>query len=61
LKVEADGEEQGQCEIEEIGPEECGESSQSERESVEEDVAAFEHGAEPLLLAFTVVWRKARG
>jgi hypothetical protein len=47
LKVEADGKEQGQREIEEVGPEKRGEAAQCEREAVEEDVAAFEHGAEP--------------
>jgi hypothetical protein len=47
LKVEADGEEKGQGEIEEIGPEECGEAAQREREAVDEDVAAFRHRAEP--------------
>jgi len=43
LKVEADGEEEGQGEIEGVGPEECGEAAQREREAVEEDVAAFRH------------------
>jgi hypothetical protein len=47
LKVEADGEEEGQEEIEEIGPEKRGETSQREREAVGEDAAAFKHGAEP--------------
>jgi len=47
LKVEADGEEEGQEEIEEIGPEKRGEAPQREREAVDEDVAAFKHGAEP--------------
>jgi len=47
LKVEADGEEEGQEEIEEIGPEKRGEAPQRERQAVDEDVAAFKHGAEP--------------
>jgi len=48
LKVETDGEEEGEGEIEEVGPEKRGEAAQREREAVSEDVAAFRHGAEPL-------------
>jgi hypothetical protein len=44
LKVEADGEEEGEGEIEDVGPEERGEAAQREREAVEEDVAAFSVG-----------------
>jgi hypothetical protein len=47
LKVEGDGEEEGQEESEEIGPEKRGEAPQRERQAVDEDVAAFKHGAEP--------------
>jgi hypothetical protein len=43
LKVQADGEEEGQGEIEDICPEERGDAAQREREAVEEDVAAFRH------------------
>jgi hypothetical protein len=49
LKVEAEGEEEGQGEVEDVGPEERGEAAQREREAVEEDVAAFRHGAGPLV------------
>jgi hypothetical protein len=45
LKVEADGEEEGQGEIEDVGPEERGKAAQREGEAVEEDVAGFRHGA----------------
>ena len=48
LKVEADGEEEGQCEIEEVGPEERRQTAKREGEAVEEYVAAFEHGADLL-------------
>jgi hypothetical protein len=47
LKVESDGEEEGQGEIEDVGPEERGEAAQREREAVQENVAAFKHGARP--------------
>jgi len=46
LTVEADGEEEGQEEIEDVDPEKRGEASQREREAVGEDVAAFRHVAE---------------
>jgi hypothetical protein len=46
LEVEADGEEKGQGEIEEVGPEERRETTQNQREAVEEDVAAFVHREE---------------
>src|SRR5260370_42646539 len=49
LKVEAEGEEEGQGEVEDVGPEERGEAAQREREAVEEDVAAFRHGVGPLV------------
>ena len=44
LTVEAEGEEEREGEIEEVGPEQRGEATQREREAVEEDVAAFRHG-----------------
>jgi hypothetical protein len=46
LKVQADGKEEGQGEIEDVGPEERREAAQREREAVEEDVAAFRHECE---------------
>jgi hypothetical protein len=48
LSVDAQGEEEREGEIEEVGPEQRGKATQREREAVEEDVAAFRHGAEPI-------------
>jgi hypothetical protein len=45
LEVERDREEEGEDEVEGVGPEERREASQSEGKAVEEDVAAFGHDA----------------
>jgi hypothetical protein len=41
--VKGDGEEQGEAEVEGVGPEERGKAAQGEGEAVEEDVAVFRH------------------
>jgi hypothetical protein len=43
LAVEADGEDECQDEIEDVGPEERGEAAQGESQAVDENVAAFKH------------------
>jgi hypothetical protein len=44
LEIEADGEEEGEGEIEEVGPEQSWEAAHGERQAVKEDVLRFRHG-----------------
>ena len=59
--VEADGKEEGESEIEDVGPQERGKAAQGEREAVDEDVAAFKHEDGTSIWLSQAMWRKARG